>query len=94
MTEYDAKLAMQNMILRWFIVLLLLIGVFGIISGYIIEENRRSEDNRLRAMHWQKTEDGLDRIRSMIDKNYQMLRNNDEQLDKCASCHTHSGVHK
>jgi hypothetical protein len=92
--QREMVLQAEIMTWRWFIAFLTIVFIMVSIGGFIFSEKFRSNDNSARAKHWERLEIGQTRIIAMIDKNYQMLRNNDEQLDKCASCHTHDKAHK
>jgi hypothetical protein len=58
-------------------------------TGYVFEERQRGLDNKERAYHWTIMEQGLERNRAMVSKNYDTVMLVDEHLRQCSGCHSH-----
>jgi uncharacterized protein HemX len=72
------------------LVVLLLVLFIGITAlGFVADQRQHGADNKERATHWTLIEQGNERNRGMIVKNWEALKEVDNHLRQCSECHSH-----
>jgi hypothetical protein len=71
----------------WRALIVFLILLFSAITVFsdLSDRSRHASDNKERAMHWQKIEDG-------IEANRRMILALDDHQRLCLECHAHPGI--